>query len=56
MRNNTQNPKMMMEYFELYKVVVDKFEIQLEDQWNFDRTRYCMGIDRKNWVISINIV
>ena len=30
-RNNVQDSKMMMEYFEIYKAVVDEFEIQPED-------------------------
>ncbi len=36
-----------MEYFKIYKKVVDKFEILQEDQWNFDETRYCINRKRR---------
>ena len=45
---NVQNPKMMMEYFETYKAMVDEFGIQPEDQWNFDETGYCIEMGRKD--------
>ena len=47
-RKNAQDSKMMIEYFESYKAVVDEFGIQLEDQWNFDETRYCMGMGKED--------
>lgn len=32
-RKSAQDPDMMMEYFKMYKEVVDKSGIQPEDQW-----------------------
>ncbi len=46
----------MMEYFETYKAVVDEFEIQPEDQWNFDETGYRIGMQREDWIISVDVV
>ena len=45
-----------MGYFEAYKEVFDEFGILPADQWNFDETGFCMGIDRENWVISMDIL
>lgn len=56
MYKNSQDLKMIMEYFEIYKAVVDKFGIQAEDQWNFDETEYCIGMERKDWNILVNII
>lgn len=41
-----------MGYFKKYKEVIDKYEIQPADQWNFDETEYWMSISREDWVIS----
>lgn len=41
-----------MGYFRKYKEVIDTYEIQPADQWNFDETGYRMGISRDDWVIS----
>ena len=56
MRKNAQDPKIMIEYFETYKAMVDEFEIQLEDQWNFDEMGYCIEMGREDWVILVDIV
>ena len=55
-RKNTQDFKMMMEYFKTYKAVVDKFGIQSEDQWNFDKTEYRMEMGREDWVILVDVI
>ena len=41
---NAHNPKVLTEYYEPYKTVVDGFGILRLDQYNFDETRFCMGI------------
>ena len=56
LRKNAQDPKMMMEHFEIYKAVVDEFGIQPKDQWNFDKTGYHIEMGRKDWVILVNVV
>ena len=45
-----------MEYFEIYKSVVDEFGILQADQWNFDETGYRMGINREDWVITVDVL
>ena len=45
-----------MEYFETYKSIVDEFGILPADQWNFDETGYRMGINREDWVITIDVL
>lgn len=53
-RKNAHDSELLMEYFKIYKEVVDKFGILPEDQWNFDETGYRMGIGREDWVISVD--
>lgn len=47
-RINAHDPELLMEYFMMYKLVVDEFGILPGDQWNFDETGYCMGIARED--------
>lgn len=48
--------ELLIKYLEAYKVVVDEFSILLADEWNFDETRFCIGIGHEDWVISIDIL
>ena len=47
-RKNVHNLDLLISYFKKYKKMANKYEIQLADQWNFNKTRYCMGINRDN--------
>ena len=46
----------MIKYFKTYKEMIDKFGILLEDQWNFDKTGYCIGIGREDWVLLVDVI
>ena len=46
----------MIEYFETYKAVINEFEIQPKDQWNFDKREYCIEIEKEDWVILVDVV
>lgn len=45
--------ELLMEYFEAYKAIVDKFGILPANQWNFDKTKFCISISRDFYEYSI---
>lgn len=51
-RTNANDEKLIIRYFESYKVVVDEYCTQTLDQWTFDKTEFWMRMSRKDWVIS----
>ena len=55
-RKNAHDPELLMEYSETYKSVVDEFGILPADQWNFDETGYRMGINREDWMITVDVL
>ena len=52
-RKNAHDPELLMEYFTMYKSVVDEFGILPGDHSNFDETGYHMGED---WVILVDVL
>lgn len=54
-RKNAHNLKVLRGHFELYNKVISEYDIQPNDQWNFDETEFRMSIARSDWIVSMNV-
>ena len=51
-----RNFERLIGYFKAYKAAIDECGILPVNQWNFDKIKFCINIDHKDWVISMNIL
>lgn len=51
-RKNVEDPQMIQAHFRDFSAAMRRHEICREDVWNFDETRFRLGIVRSDWVIS----
>ena len=53
-RKKAHNPSDLYQWFEKYKSICDKNGIQSADIYNFDETRFRIGIGRDQWIITLD--
>jgi len=53
-RKKADNQSNLLEWFEQYKSICDKNEIQNTDIYNFDETGFRIGIGRDQWIITLD--
>ena len=49
---NAQEPDIIREWLQQFKTICDEYEIPPRDIYNFDKSRFRIGVDRNQWIVT----